>query len=84
MNYPITSRYRELYSNFDSFFKEVSLTFGRSFAREVKREALADYSSGIDMLVLNEAELLARVRAKHPEIERNMDVQTRIVLGAAA
>ena len=34
MNYPITSRYRELYSNFDSFFKEVSLTFGRSFARE--------------------------------------------------
>ena len=82
--YPISGKYREIFHVFNLFFHEVSLTYGRGFSREVKREALGDYFRTGDLIALEEEGLIARVKARHPEIKRNLDAQTRMIMGAAA
>ncbi len=82
--YSRTGMYRGLYSIFDLFFEEINATYGRSFCREVKREALQDYSRTGDLLKLDELAILNRVNLRHPQIRENIDQQCKMILGAAA
>ena len=82
--YSQTGKYRELYSMFDLFFEEVRLTYGKQICREVKREALSDCSSLEDVFKIDEISILDRVNLRHPKIRKQMDEQTRMILGAVA
>ena len=97
--YPRTGKYRELCSTFDLFFDEVRLTYGREFCREMKREALVEYSklgekllaqfesrdmASIDEVFSRIEGTLDTVKLRHPEIYEHMQKFCTMIIGAAA
>lgn len=85
--YPRTKNYREFCDYFDLFFEEVGLTYGKRFCKEVKRELLQDRMRLKDPTKMEELDIFDvyhRVRARHPEIDEWMNIQTSMILGAVA
>ena len=97
--YPRTGKYRQLYSTFDLFFDEIRLTYGKEFCREMKREALVEYSklgaellarfelrdtASIDEVCSRIESTLDTVKLRHPEIYEHMQKFCTMIIGAAA
>jgi hypothetical protein len=82
--YPRTRAYRKLYSFFDLFFKEISLTYGKQNCQEIKREALQDYLRLGNLEKIDELSLLERMHSRHPQIREMLNVRAREMIGAVA